>query len=133
MSNQPKPATDEWTAESVFAIGNDLQAIAGAHNAALAAAIAAAQQPLLDALTKAKPFIRALPGRIDEAKLVMKEVNSALAGGWLSREALDEYAKVEAELAQLAAKLEKAHVRETELICERDYFKKELEAARLLK
>ncbi len=34
---------------------------------------------------------------------------------------------------QLAAERDKANVRETELICERDYFKKELEAARMLK
>ncbi len=58
----------------------------------------------------------------------------AKAAGWISQEALDEYAKVEAEhrelQQQLAAERDKANVRETELICERDYFKKELAAER---
>ncbi len=76
-----------------------------------------------------------------QAKSIEQTHNAALAaakaGGWLSQEALDEYAKVEQEAQQLrdqlAAERDKANVRETELICERDYFKKELEAARLLK
>ncbi len=105
MSDQPKP-TGEWTTQTVYDLYHKLDggplAIANAYNAALAAE-RKEQKEWLDAYEQ-----EALKHESEIQQLrdqLTAEREKSRAGGWLSQEALDEYAKVEQEVIQLRERI----------------------------